>query len=142
MEITKVKETFEFIREAWQRASALREEAITCRLSATGGAIRYDKDRVQTSPQDYQAKWIDRAADLDKEADKVLEMADGVRDMAYSWIKAACKPNEEFVLMQHYFLGKPYNVIKDEYICMFDYGSKTTMFEVAQRGMRRIAEKL
>ena len=142
MELTKVKQEFEFVRESWQKAHALQEEALACRLSATGGGIRYDKDRVQTSPQDFQAKWLDKAADLDKEAEKVLEYAEGVREKVYEWMTVACKDNERYVLLQHYFLGKPYNIIKDEYICMFDYGSKTTMFDVAQRGMKRIADKL
>ena len=141
MDIQKVKAAFEFIREAWQKARALQEKANVCRTNAEGGAIRYDKDKIQTTPENYQEKWLVQAGDLDEQAKQVLRMAEAAREATYSWLTAVCHENEQFVLLQHYFLGKPYNAIKDEYITMFDYGSKTTMYDVALRGMKRIAEK-
>jgi len=141
MDIQKVRTAFEFVRESWQKAQALHEKANVCRMSATGGAIRYDKDKIQTFPENYQEKWLIQAEDLDYQAKQVLQIAEKVREMTYSWMTAACRENEQFVLLQHYFLGKPYNTIKDEYIMLFEYGSKTTMYDVALRGMKRIAEK-
>lgn len=141
MELAKVRETFEFILGSWRKAQALRAKAQAYRLSATGGGIRYDKDHVQTSPEDYQSIWIIKAVDCDSQAAKIIEMSDGVRLKAVEWMEAVCRENEQFVLNQHYLLGRTYTEISDEYVDLFDYGSKTTMFDIAQRGMRRIAEK-
>ena len=142
MDIQKVRQAFELIRKAWQTSKALHEKANICRQNAIGSAIRYDKDNIQTSPRDTQAEWLNEAADLDREAAQVLAIAESARESTYQWMRAVCKENEQYVLLQYYFAGKSYNAIKDEYIMMFDYGSKTTMYDVAQRGIRRIAEKL
>lgn len=142
MDIAKVRQAFELVLDSWRKAQALKEKAKAYRLSATGGGIRYDKDHVQVSPEDYQAKWIIKAADCEAQAIKVYEIADAVRQTVFHWMETACSDEEQFVLTQHYLLGKPYAEIKDEYIDLFDYKSKTTMFNVAQRGMKKIAEKM
>lgn len=142
MELAKVRETFEFVLDSWRKAQLLKSTAESYRLSATGGGIRYDKDHVQTSPEDYQALWIIKAADCEAQAVKVLDISDSARAMTYSWMDAWCTDEERYVLTEHYLLGKTFSEIKDGFMELFDYGAKTTMFDIAQRGLKKISEKM
>ena len=142
MEIAQVRNAFEFILDSWRKAQVLKSKAESYRLSATGGGIRYDKDRVQTSPEDYQAQWIEKAADCEAEAIKILEMSDGVRQNIYAWVEACCTEDEQFVLIWHYINGKTYAEIRDEYTELFDYKTRMTMYNIAERGMKKIADNL
>jgi hypothetical protein len=142
MDIAKVKETFEFVLDSWRKSQILQEKARSYRLSATGGGIRYDKDRVQTSPDDYQSRWIIAAADCEAEAVRTLALSDEARQKVYDWVEAYCSDEEQYVLVWHYINGKSYNEIKEEYIELFDYRVKSTMYNIAQRGIAKIADNL
>ena len=142
MELAKVRKTFDFVLDSWRKAHALKSTAESYRLSATGGGIRYDKDHVQTSPKDYQADWIIKAADCEAQAVKILEMSDEARATAYAWMEVCCSDEEQYVLTQHYLLGETYTEIKDGFMELFDYGAKTTMFDIAQRGLKKISGKM
>ena len=70
------RQAFEFLNSVrvlhWQylRLKAKHDELESCLLP---GAIRYDKDKVQTSPGDSMSKIIAEITDLEKEMSRVLK---------------------------------------------------------------------
>lgn len=68
------KLAYEFLNSArvlhwqWLRLKAKHDELESCLLPA---AIRYDKDKVQTSPEDPMAKIMSEISELEKEMVKV-----------------------------------------------------------------------
>ena len=60
------------------------------RYKASGmGAIRYDKDHVQTSPEDIMCQALAEAADLERKLSdrhkRLIEMRDYVKDVVFLW---------------------------------------------------------
>ena len=70
------RQAFEFLNSVrvlhlqWLRLKAKHDALESCLLPA---AIRYDKDKVQTSPDDTMSKVISEIADLEKEMSRVLK---------------------------------------------------------------------
>ena len=70
------RQAFEFLNSVrvlhlqWLRLKAKHDALESCLLP---GAIRYDKDKVQTSPDDTMSKVISEIADLEKEMSRVLK---------------------------------------------------------------------
>lgn len=68
------KQAYDFLNSArvlhwqWLRLKAKHDELESCLLPA---AIRYDKDKVQTSPEDPMAKIMSEISELEKEMVKV-----------------------------------------------------------------------
>lgn len=68
------KQAYDFLNSArvlhwqWLRLKAKHDELESCLLPA---AIRYDKDKVQTSPEDPMAKIVSEISELEKEMVKV-----------------------------------------------------------------------
>ena len=68
------KQAYEFLNSArvlhwqWLRLKAKHDELESCLLPA---AIRYDKDKVQTSPDDQMSKIVAEINELEKEMAKV-----------------------------------------------------------------------
>lgn len=68
------RQAFEFLNSVrvlhWQylRLKAKHDELESCLLP---GAIRYDKDKVQTSPEDAMSKVVAEIAELEKEMNRV-----------------------------------------------------------------------
>ena len=64
------RQAYEFLNSVrvlhlqWLRLKAKHDALESCLLP---GAIRYDKDKVQTSPDDTMSKVISEIADLEKE---------------------------------------------------------------------------
>ena len=70
------RQAFEFLNSVrvlhlqWLRLKAKHDALESCLLPA---AIHYDKDKVQTSPDDTMSKVISEIADLEKEMSRVLK---------------------------------------------------------------------
>ena len=70
------RQAYEFLNSVrvlhlqWLRLKAKHDALESCLLPA---AIRYDKDKVQTSPDDTMSKVISEIADLEKEMSRVLK---------------------------------------------------------------------
>ena len=70
------RQAYEFLNSVrvlhlqWLRLEAKHDALESCLLPA---AIRYDKDKVQTSPDDTMSKVISEIADLEKEMSRVLK---------------------------------------------------------------------
>ena len=141
MEMSKIREEFERARTNRRDVMRLRAEAETLRMSAMGGAIRYDKDRVQTSPENYQEEWLVKAADLEKQADSLIEKGDQIRAKLYRWMDL-CDNDERIVLTAHYINDMTYREIEYEYSDAFDDRRYNAMWYIAQRGMEHISDNL
>lgn len=141
MEIAEVRQKFEEVRNNRRKIAQLRAEAESLRLSAMGGAIRYDKDRVQTSPENYQEEWLVKAVDLEKQADNLIAQGDKIRATLFNWM-SCCTSEERIVLTNHYINDMTYREIEYEYSDAFDDKRYNAMWYIAQRGIERIAEKV
>lgn len=138
MEIAQVRQKFDEARTNRRDVMRLRAEAENLRLSAMGGAIRYDKDKVQTSPENYQEEWLVKAADLELAADRLIASGDKLRAMLYKWMEV-CSSEERIVLIAHYINDKTYREIEYEYEEALDYKRYNAAFYIAQRGIEKIS---
>lgn len=76
------------IREIEKEIRGKRLELEALRYKASGaGAIRYDKDRVQTTPQDYMTMAINDAIELEHQIEEDEVSIEGLKGEAYSIVK-------------------------------------------------------
>lgn len=68
------------------RGKRLELEALRYKASGAG-AIRYDKDRVQTSPQDYMTMAIEDVLELEKQIKEDEESIEDLKGEAYSIVR-------------------------------------------------------
>ena len=139
MTFAEVRAKFEQARDNRRKVAQLRAEAESFRLMAQGSAIRYDKDRVQTSPKDYQAEYLVKAADLERKADDHVDEGYLINTQLLKWMEC-CKDEERIVLQNHYINNMTYRDI--EYECCDALGDRryNTAHDIAQRGIQRIAD--
>ena len=141
MDITQVRQKFDEARTNRRDVMRLRAEAENLRLSAMGGAIRYDKEKVQTSPENYQEEWLVKAADLELAADRLIASGDKLRAMLYKWMEV-CSSEERIVLTAHYINDITYREIEYEYDEALDHKRYNAAFYIAQRGIEKISNNI
>lgn len=73
-------------RETEIRGKRLELEALRYKASGAG-AIRYDKDRVQTSPQDYMTMAISDVIELEKQIKEDESAIEDLKGEAYAVVK-------------------------------------------------------
>lgn len=139
MEIADVRQKFDEARTNRRDVMRLRAEAENLRLSAMGGAIRYDKEKVQTSPANYQEEWLVKAADLELAADRLIASGDKLRAMLYKWMEV-CSSEERIVLTAHYINDITYREIEYQYEDALNYKRYNTVHDISMRGLQKIAE--
>ena len=139
MELAKVKSEFEYVRENRRKVERLREQAEALRLSCMARSIQYDKDNVQTSPEDYQAKAIAKAIDLDTQADMLITSGDKNRSILTNWMNV-CTDEERIVLINHYFNDMTYREIEFECDDALNDRTYVGAYRYAQAGMKKISE--
>ena len=66
-------------------------------------AVRYDKDKVQTTPDDMVSKRMSRVCELDREIEKRIAELDAHRAEAFRMIQKIDGDNERAVLLLYYF---------------------------------------
>lgn len=138
MELAKVREEFEYARQNRRKIEQLRAQAESLRLSCMGRSIQYDKDNVQTSPEDYQAKAIAKAVDMEAEADRLIMTGDKTRAKLFLWMDI-CTAEERIVLTNHYINDMTYREIEYECADALDYKRFNAAFYIAQRGIEKIS---
>ena len=100
------KENLEKIRAAEKSIASKRMEIEALLYKASGaGAIRYDKDRVQTSPQDFMTMAIADAIKLEKQIQKTEAKIDEMKCMAYSIVRQMDKVEQRAVIEWFYLNG-------------------------------------
>lgn len=94
----------------WLRLKAKHDELETCLLPA---AIRYDKDKVQTSPDDTISKIVAEITDLEKKMAEI-QYNKSVRIEEIAWAINALESEEErTALTMRYINRKPVTEIAD-----------------------------
>lgn len=103
-----IKEDEHRLRELLRRIEFLKYRA------TGGGAIRYDKDHVQTTPEDILSKSMAEAVDLEHRVEKIRE------DIEDRWI------------IFHDIIQKWNGTTTHAYVLMFSYMTPRTVREIAQ----------
>ena len=100
------KKELEHIRDAEKIINAKKLELDALRYKASGaGAIQYDKDRVQTSPQDYMAMAIVDIIEIEKQIAEEEENVEQMRGEAYSLVRKMENPEHRAIIEWYYLNG-------------------------------------
>lgn len=111
------KQAYEFLNSArvlhwqWLRLKAKHDELESCLLPA---AIQYDKDKVQTSPEDPMAKIMAEINELEKEMVKVQRKKFIQLEKIERTINALGSDEERTALTMRYINRKPIAEIAEE----------------------------
>lgn len=93
------------IRDIEKKLHNKRLELEALRYKASGaGAIRYDKDRVQTSPDDYLAKAMVDIIEIEKQIEKDESSIEKKKGKAYGMVRLMTVP-EQRILIEWYYLN-------------------------------------
>ena len=94
------------IRENGRTLKSQRDELDALRYKASGaGAIRYDKDHVQTSPQDFLSMAMDDIIRIEKEIEQRETVAEELKGEAYAMIRMIKQSDQRIVLEWYYLNG-------------------------------------
>lgn len=114
MTLEELRNEFRAVRENRRMVDELRSKAEELRQSAMASAIRYDKDRIQTTPENYQERVLVDAADLDKTADRLIIEEDSRKLRLLDMINTLDSMEEQVVLIAHYFNNKSFRDMEDD----------------------------
>lgn len=93
------------IRNVEKKIYSKKLELEALQYKASGaGAIRYDKDRVQTSPDDYLAKAMIDIIELEKQIEQEEAEIEKKKGKAYSIVRQI-EQAEQRVLIEWYYLN-------------------------------------
>ena len=89
-----------------------RDELEALRYKASGaGAIRYDKDRVQTSPQDYLAMAMVDIVEIEKQIEEDEASIEDMKGQAYSIVRRMEQADHRALIEWFYLNGLPMQVV-------------------------------
>lgn len=89
-----------------------RDELEALRYKASGaGAIRYDKDRVQTSPQDYLAMAMVDIVEIEKQIEEDEASIEDMKGQAYSIVRRMEQADHRAVIEWFYLNGLPMQIV-------------------------------
>ena len=80
----------------------------------TRGAIRYDKDRIMTTPMNYQEQALIDAADLEAQAEKLITEGDVLRMELIKLIYKLDDISDQTVLIRYYFNNETLRSMAEE----------------------------
>lgn len=117
-----------------QKLTIRHDELQTCLLP---GAIRYDGDRVQTSPDDKMSELAAEVVDLERQIQELrLHKSRKVREIEDA-IRMLENDDEQMVLMGYYIGRLPMACVAD-----LIHLSMRTAYRIRRRGVQHLAEKL
>ena len=94
------------IRSVEKKIYSKRLELEALQYKASGaGAIRYDKDRVQTSPDDYLAKAMVDIIEIEKQIEKEESEIEKKKGRAYSIVRQIEHPDQRIIIEWYYLNG-------------------------------------
>lgn len=100
------KHHLELIRVAEKNINNKRLELEALRYKASGaGAIRYDKDKVQTSPQDYMTMAIADLVEIEKQIREAEIDIEDMKGQAYIIVRQMKEPEQRAVIEWYYLNG-------------------------------------
>lgn len=93
------------IRDIEKKLHNKRLELEALRYKASGaGAIRYDKDRVMTSPDDYLAKAMVDIIEIEKQIEKEESSIEKKKGKAYGVVRQI-EQDEQRIIIEWYYLN-------------------------------------
>ena len=94
------------IRNIEKSLNNKRLELEALRYKASGaGAIRYDKDRVQSTPEDFLVKAMDDIIQIEKQIEKEEREAEKKKGRAYSIVRKMDQAEHRIIIEWYYFNG-------------------------------------
>ena len=94
------------IRDVERNLNSKRDELEALQYRASGaGAIRYDKDRVQTSPGDYLAMAIADIIELEKQIEEDEASIEDMKGQAYAIVRRIELPEHRTLIEWFYLNG-------------------------------------
>ena len=94
------------IRDVERNLNSKRDELEALRYRASGaGAIRYDKDRVQTSPGDYLAMAIADIVEIEKQIEEDEASIEDMKGQAYAIVRRIELPEHRTLIEWFYLNG-------------------------------------
>lgn len=95
-----------YIRDVERNLKVKRNELDALRYKASGaGAIRYDKDKVQTSPSDYMAMAIADVIELEKQIEEDETSIEEMKGKAYTVVRRMEQPEHRTMIEWFYLNG-------------------------------------
>lgn len=83
-----------------------RDELEALRYKASGaGAIRYDKEHIQVTPQDYMALTMADIIEIEKQIKEDEESIEGKKGQAYALVRKMQQPEHRILIEWFYFNG-------------------------------------
>lgn len=124
------KDDLEKIRDFEKDINQKHMELEALRYKASGaGSIRYDKDPVQTSPQDYMSMAIIDIVELEKQIQEAESEIERTKGEAYAIVRQMIKPDHRAVIEWYYLNG----------LSMIDTANKLNLSERAAYYLREDA---
>lgn len=100
------KHNLEVIRDNERSINAMQLELEALRYKASGvGAIRYDKDRVQVSPQDYMTMALADVLELEKRISEQIDNIEEMKGQAYIIVRKIESPEQRAIIEWYYLNG-------------------------------------
>lgn len=94
------------IRDNDRALRSKREELDALRYKASGaGAIRYDKDRVQTSPQDYLSMAMNDILKIESQIEEKETILEEMKGKAYSIVRMIPQIEHRVIIEWYYLNG-------------------------------------
>ena len=134
------RQAYEFLNSArvlhwqWLRLKAKHDELESCLLPA---AIRYDKDKVQTSPEDPMAEIISEIEELEKEMVRVQRRKFTQIEKIGRAINALGSDEERTALTMRYINRKPVTEIAEA----MGY-AESTIYKFMNQGGEQVAKSI
>ena len=102
----KAETYLKIIRDDDRELKLKRDELDALRYKASGaGAIRYDKDHVQTSPQDYLSMAMDDIIKIEKQIEERETIIEEKKGKAYAIVRKIQQAEQRTVLEWYYLNG-------------------------------------
>jgi len=94
------------IRDNDRALKSKRDELDALRYKASGaGAIRYDKDHVQTSPQDYLSLAMDDIIKIEKQIEEKEAILEELKGRAYTMVRQIPQTDHRIIIEWYYLNG-------------------------------------
>lgn len=94
------------IRDNDRALKSKRDELDALRYKASGsGAIRYDKDHVQTSPQDFLSMAMDDIIKIEKQIEEKEAMLEEMKGKAYMIVRLIPQTDHRTIIEWYYLNG-------------------------------------
>lgn len=94
------------IRDNDRALKSKRDELDALRYKASGaGAIRYDKDHVQTSPQDYLSMAMDDIIKIEKQIGEKEAILEELKGKAYTMVRQIPQTDHRIIIEWYYLNG-------------------------------------